>query len=185
MRNGWCQWQILTAGPILTWHGWASETEVESQRCRFWEARLGVRLRAPPSTLVLSAGLARGLQPKKLYLLGAIAACYREHWISTRAGIQDQIYVGADDNICVNFEFWNSLLELGCFAGSKLGPTILLFFRCFFSRSGLLECWIRSYVLCHWCVCSFRPGTPLYSPWTLDSSALTWSLTLPILEQQK
>jgi hypothetical protein len=34
------------------------------------------------------------------------------------------------------------MLELGCFAGSMVVPTILLFFLCFFSRSGLLECWI-------------------------------------------
>ncbi len=61
------------------------------------------------------------------------------------------------------------------------GPTILLFFRCFFWRSGLLECWshcwIRSYVQGHWFGCSLRPGTPLYSPWKLDSSARSWSLT--------
>ncbi len=65
-----------------------------------------------------------------------------------------------------------------------LGSTILLFFLCFFWRSGLLECWIRSYVRGPWFGCSLRPGTQLNSPWTLDSSALSWSLTLPIEEQQ-
>jgi len=39
-----------------------------------------------------------------------------------------------------NFLFWNALLELGCFAGSIVGPTILLFFRCFLWKSGLLKC---------------------------------------------
>jgi hypothetical protein len=33
---------------------------------------------------------------------------------------------------CVNLEFRNSFLELGCFAGSMVVLTILLFFRCFF-----------------------------------------------------
>jgi hypothetical protein len=64
-----------------------------------------------------------------------------------------------------------------------VGPTILLFFCCFFCRSDLLRCWhcwVRSYLRGHWFGCSFRPGTPLYSPWMLDSSALSWSLTLPI-----
>ncbi len=31
-------------------------------------------------------------------------------------------------HICVNLEFRNSLLEFGCFAGSMVVPTILLFF---------------------------------------------------------
>ncbi len=96
-----------------------------------------------------------------------------------------KIYVGVDDNICDNLEFWNSLLELGWFAGSMVGSTILLFFRYFFWRSGLLEYWIRSYVRCRWSGCSLRHGTPLYSSWTLDSSALSWSLTLQIKEQQR
>jgi hypothetical protein len=91
---------------------------------------------------------------------------------------------GVNDDICVNLEFRNSLLELGCFAGSMVVPTILLFFCCFCWRSGRLEWWIRSYVRGHWFGCSLRPGTPLHSPWTLDSSALSWSLTLPIKEQQ-
>jgi hypothetical protein len=30
-------------------------------------------------------------------------------------------------------------------SGSNVGPTILHLFRCFFWRSGLLECWLRSY----------------------------------------
>ncbi len=108
--------------------------------------------------------------------------------------IQDEIYVRVDDYMSVNFDrhsllelgcfAGNSLLELGCFAGSMVGSTILLFFRCFFWRSGLLECWIWSYVLSHWFGCSLGPGTPLNSPWTLDSSALSWSLTLAIEEQQ-
>ncbi len=71
-----------------------------------------------------------------------------------------KIYDGVDGVICVKLEFWNSLLELGCFAGSIVHSTILLFFRCFFWRSGLLECWIRSYVWSHWFGCSLRPGTP-------------------------
>ncbi len=70
-------------------------------------------------------------------------------------------------------------------AGLMVGSTILLSFRCFFWRSGLLEFWIRSYVRSHWFGCSLRPGTPLYTPWTLDSYALSWSLTLPIKEQQR
>jgi hypothetical protein len=83
------------------------------------------------------------------------------------------------------FKLWNLLIELGCFAGSMVGPTILLFFRCFFWRSGLLEWWIRSYILGHWFGCSLRPGTQFNSHWTLDSSAVSWSLTLLIKEQQR
>jgi hypothetical protein len=52
----------------------------------------------------------------------------------------------------------NSLLEPGYSAGSIVGPTILLFFRCFFWRPGLLECWIRSYVRGHWFRCFFGLG---------------------------
>ncbi len=43
-----------------------------------------------------------------------------------------KIYVGVDGDIRVNLEFWNSLLELGCFTGSMVDPITLLFFRCFF-----------------------------------------------------
>ena len=94
-----------------------------------------------------------------------------------------KICVGVDGDICVKLWFWNSLLEIGCFADLMVGSSILLFFRCFFWRSGPVECWIRSYVRSHWFGCSLLPGTPLYSPWTLDSSALSWPLTLPIKEQ--
>ncbi len=41
-----------------------------------------------------------------------------------------------------------------------------------------------SYVRGHWFGCSFQPGTPFYSLWTLDSSALSRSLALPNKEQQ-
>ncbi len=57
------------------------------------------------------------------------------------------------------------MLELGCFAGSMVSPTILLLFLYFFWRSGLLECWSRLYVRGHWFGCSLRPGTLLYSRW--------------------
>ena len=67
-------------------------------------------------------------------------------------------------------EFWNTLLDLSFFACSIMVPTILLVFRNFFWRSGLLEYWIQSNVLGHWFGCPFqrshshRPGTPLKSP---------------------
>jgi hypothetical protein len=95
-----------------------------------------------------------------------------------------KIYAGVDGDICVK---WNSLLELGCFAGSMVGPMILLFLHCFFWRPGLLEswCWIQLYGWGHWFGCSLHPGTLLYSTWTLDSSALLWLLTLPIKEQKR
>ncbi len=35
----------------------------------------------------------------------------------------------------------------------------------------------ETYVGGHWFGCSLLPGTQLYSPWTLDWSALSWSLT--------
>jgi hypothetical protein len=71
------------------------------------------------------------------------------HCVFTLLESKIKIYVGVNGDICVNLEFRNSLLELGCFAGSIVVPTILLFFRCFFWRSGLLECWIQSYVRGH------------------------------------
>ena len=43
-------------------------------------------------------------------------------------------------------------------------PTILLFFRDFFWRSGLLDNWIRPYARGHWFGCSLLPGTALNSP---------------------
>ena len=43
-------------------------------------------------------------------------------------------------------------------------PIILLFFRDFWWRSGLLEYCIRSYVRGHRFGCSLLPGTPLNSP---------------------
>ena len=51
--------------------------------------------------------------------------------------------------------FWvlNALLDLSFFAFLMTVQTILLFFRDFFRRSGLLECWIRSYVRGHWFGC--------------------------------
>jgi hypothetical protein len=67
-----------------------------------------------------------------------------------------KICVAVDGDIFVKLEFWNSLLELECFAGSMMGPRILLFFRCFFWRSGLLECGIQSYVRGHWFGSSLR-----------------------------
>ena len=44
----------------------------------------------------------------------------------------------------------------------------------------ILEC-----VLGYCFGCSLQPGTPLNSPWKLASSVLSWSLTLPIQEQQQ
>ncbi len=43
-----------------------------------------------------------------------------------------KIYVGVNGDICVSLELRNSLLELGCFAGLMVVPTILLFFCSFF-----------------------------------------------------
>ena len=37
----------------------------------------------------------------------------------------------------------------------------------------------------HWFSCSLLPGMPLNSPWKLAASILSWSLTLPIKEQQR
>jgi hypothetical protein len=40
-------------------------------------------------------------------------------------------YVEVDGDICVNLEFWNGCsngVDLSCFAGSMVGPTILIFF---------------------------------------------------------
>ena len=51
-------------------------------------------------------------------------------------------------------------------------PTILLFFRCFVWRSGLLEYWMRSYFRGQWLGCSLRLGTPLNSTWTHPGSWL-------------
>ena len=62
---------------------------------------------------------------------------------------------------CVVFEFWNALLDLSFFSCLVVVPTILLFFRDFFWRSGMLEFWIRSYV--HWFGCSLLPGMQLNS----------------------
>ncbi len=44
-------------------------------------------------------------------------------------------------------------------------------------------CWLAVLIGCS--QCSLRPGTPLYSPWTFDSSTLSWSLTLPIKEKHR
>ncbi len=55
-------------------------------------------------------------------------------WVFNLWESKIKIYVGVDGDICVNLEFWNSLIELGYFAGTLVGPTILLFFRCFFWR---------------------------------------------------
>ncbi len=50
-------------------------------------------------------------------------------WIYRNQRSRFMLRVNCD--ICVNLEFRNSLLELGCFAGSMVDPTMLLFFRCF------------------------------------------------------
>ena len=55
---------------------------------------------------------------------------------------------------CVDFEFWNTLLEFGCFTNLIVVPTVLFFFWDFFWRSGLWEYWIRSYVRGHCFGCS-------------------------------
>ena len=55
------------------------------------------------------------------------------------------------------------LLDLSFIAGLMMVLTILLFFRDFFWRSGLLENWIRSYVRGHWFGCSLQPGMLLNS----------------------
>ena len=66
---------------------------------------------------------------------------------------------------CVDFEFWNALLDLSFFACSMMVRTILLFFFGFFWRSGLpvLEYWMWLYVWGHWFGCSLLPGMLLSS----------------------
>ncbi len=66
-------------------------------------------------------------------------------------------------------------------------PTVMLFFRCFFWKSGLL---LGTIVCSGQLVFLFSPAWDAVkvwsnSPWTLDSSALSWSWTLPIKEQQR
>jgi hypothetical protein len=97
-----------------------------------------------------------------------------------------KIHVEVDGSVWVSLEFRNSLLDLGCFAGSMVGPTIRLFFCPFFWRSSLLECCVQSYVRSHWFGCSLLPGTPLNSPWNMALSSLSWSRSLALLikEQQ-
>jgi hypothetical protein len=53
--------------------------------------------------------------------------------------------------IMIFFQF--RTLKVGCFADLMVGSTPLLFFYCFFWRSSLLECWIRSYIQSNWFSC--------------------------------
>ncbi len=72
-----------------------------------------------------------------------------------------------------------AVLGLGVFAYNTVFAHLeshLLFHAC---------AWIQSYVRGFRLGCSLRSGTPLNSPWNLASSALSWSLTLPIKEQQR
>ena len=58
-----------------------------------------------------------------------------------------------------DFEFGNALLAFGRFAGSTMGSDMLIFFRDFPWRSGLLEYWIQWYVRGYCFGCSLLPGT--------------------------
>jgi hypothetical protein len=69
-----------------------------------------------------------------------------------------------DDDICVDLEFRSSLLEVGCFAqfaGSIVGPTILLFSQCFFWKVRPVRILDTILVRGHWFGCSLWRGTPL------------------------
>ena len=77
-----------------------------------------------------------------------------------------KIYVGVDA-IVVSILNFDTLCSISSLLSSfMMVPTILLFFRDFFWKSGLLEYhdWIRPYVRGHWFGCSLRPGSQLNSP---------------------
>jgi hypothetical protein len=88
-------------------------------------------------------------------------------------GSKIMIYVGVDDDNCGNFEFWNALLEFGCFAVSMVGSYDTAVPQLFSLK-------IRSVRMLdtrgHCIGCALLPGML-----TLEVGVicLSWSLTLP------
>jgi hypothetical protein len=86
--------------------------------------------------------------------------------------------------ICSGSPFSSTIRQVNKYLMPYSFPSNLQIYYLYLGQS---ECWTRSYVRGHWfrCSLSLRPGTPLYSPWTLASSALSLSLTQPNKQQQR
>ena len=102
---------------------------------------------------------------------GTLQPC-NNYFVFKHKDPRSKIYVEVYDDIV-----WILMFET-LLADSMVLQTVL--FWDFFWRSGLLEYWIRLYVLGHFFGCSLWPGMPLNSPWKLASSVPSSSLTLQI-----